>query len=275
VFTLTPGVPAAPPASGLVAAAAHPNPPERWENGISWVPERCATTYQLVPWCADAATFTHSRPGAAYNRPVGYRNADECTTLAGKPDLERARRVAQAQLPYVIARELWLGTGTKADHFTAAEATLTGQTTNAYLASSAATTVPTSSTTALVALGRLEQAALEASGGQPVMLHVPLVVGWQVAAQLFRVGQQDYTAAGNQVVFDPGYPGTGPAGQAAGATVWAYATSPVAVLTADWEFVTDDPSTVDRGSNTRVTWASTVFAALFDPCVHFATEITL
>jgi hypothetical protein len=45
--------------------------------------------------------------------------------------------------------------------------------------------------------------------------------------------------------------------------------------TGDWEFVTDDPSTVDRGKNTRVTWAATVFAALFDPCVHFATEITL
>jgi hypothetical protein len=275
VFTLTPGVPAAPPASGLVAAAAHPTPPDHWEDGISWVPERCATTYQLVPWCADAPAYTFPRPGAAYYRPVGARFADSCTTLAGKPDLERARRVAQAQLPFVVARELWSGTATKADPYTTAETTLTGQTGNAYLAAPTAVVVGGSAASPLAALGRLEQAALEASGGQPVMLHVPLAVGWGVAANLFRVGQHDFTASGNQVVFDGGYLGTGPAGQAAGGTVWAYATSPVAVYTADWQFITEDPQTVLKVKNTRTTWAATVFAALFDPCVHLATEITV
>ena len=271
MFTPTQGVPAAPPAYGLVASAVRPTI-DRWENGLAWVPERCGATYQLVPLCdAPAAGYEADRPGAAYYQPVGHRVADECSTMGGRPDLDRARRVAEATGPFAIARELWAGDLTKVDGYE-----IGGQTRhNAYLASSAADVVGVGAGGPLGALGQLEAAALDASGGQPIMLHLPVAASWLVAAALFRVGQALYTAAGNLVVVDGAYPGTGPAGQAAGATVWAYATSPVAVLTSPWEFVTDDPSTVDRDINTRTTWAQRVFAATFDPCVHLATEIIL
>jgi hypothetical protein len=84
-----------------------------------------------------------------------------------------------------------------------------------------------------------------------------------------------YTLAGNVVVADPGYPGTGPAGQAVGATAWAYATSPVQVLLSPLSPITDDSVVVDRAVNTRTVWAARVFAATWDPCVHLATEITI
>jgi hypothetical protein len=141
------------------------------------------------------------------------------------------------------------------------------------VASLDATVVPASADP-VTAFGQLEQAALEASHGQPVMLHVPVAVSWQLALSLYRVGGQLLTPAGNVVVIDGGYTGSGPAGQAPGATVWAYATAPVAVLMSPITFI-DGTEAVDRQTNNRTVWGSRVFAATFDPCVHLATEITL
>lgn len=276
MFTPIEGVRAAPPAYGLVASAAPlPTTPERWQDGLAWVPERCGTAYQLVPLCDEPATgYEPPRPGAEYVQPVGLRIADECSTLSGPVDEDRVRRVAEAQFPFAVARELWDGEGTQADPYTVVVGGTPNQT-NAYLASSAADVVGLSAAEARVAIGRLEQAALESSDGQPVYLHLPVTVLPQLHGYVRAVGTQLLTLAGNTVVADGGYPGTGPAGQAAGATVWAYATAPVAVLASAWEFVLDDPSTVDRSVNTRTVWASRVFAAIWDPCVHLATEITL
>jgi hypothetical protein len=271
VFATAPGVPAAPSAYGLVASAVRPTPPARWEQGLAWVPERCGTSYQLIPWCTEPAEYEAPRPGAAYYRPVGLRIADECSTLGGAADLDRARRVADAQAPFAIARELWTGAGSLADPYEVSGV----EQSNAYLASPDATVVGSGAIEPLVALGRLEQAAMEASHGQAVMLHIPLLVSWSVAGALFKVGQTFVTAAGNVVIADGAYLGTGPNGETVGSTVWAYATSPVAVLASDWQLTTADPQTVDRSTNTRTTWAERVFAATFDPCVHLATEIEI
>jgi len=271
MFANVPGVPAAPPASGLVASAVRPTL-DRWELGLAWIPERCGTEYRLVPVCdVPEVGYEGSRPGAAYYQPVGLQFADECSTLNGPADLDRVRRVVEAQTPYAIARELWTGDLGATDPYTPPGGVSQS---NAYLASPDAEVVGTGPAAALVALGQLEQAALEASHGQPVMLHVPVAVSWQLAPSLFRVGQQLLTAAGNVVVADAGYPGSGPAGQQPGTTVWAYATAPVAVLTSPVTFI-DGPAAVDHATNTRTVWGSRVFAATFDPCVHLATEITL
>jgi hypothetical protein len=280
VFATVPGVPATPPTSGLVASAVRPDPADLpgWEDGLAWVPERCGSAYQLVPRCADApGGFVPSRPDAAYHQPVGLRVADECTTLAGPLDLERARRLAEAVTPFAVAREAWSGTGTLADLYPADVVAITGgQNANARLASAAATEVGASAASARVAIGRLEQTAVETSRGQQVHLHVPIRLLPQLDGYVFRgPGGVLYTLAGNVVVADPGYPGTGPAGQAVGATAWAYATSPVQVLLSPLSPITDDSVVVDRAVNTRTVWAARVFAATWDPCVHLATEITI
>lgn len=270
MFSNVQGVAAAPPASGLVASAVRPTV-DRWETGLAWIPERCGTTYQLVPICDEpAAGYVAPRPGAAYYQPIGLRVADECSTLGGSVDLERVRRVAEAQAPFAIARELWGGALTQVDTYLVNGVA----TSNAYLASADADTVGAAAAAARVGIGRLEQAALETSHGQPVYLHVPVVLLPQLHGYVRAIGQQLVTLAGNTVVADGGYPGTGPAGEAAGATVWAYATSPVSVLMSSLE-IEDDPSSVDHTVNTRTVWTSRVFAATWDPCVHLATEITL
>ena len=271
MFANTAGVPAAPPVSGLVASAGPPPTIDRWESGLAWIPERCASTYQLVPIC-DEPTVEYEAPraGAAYYQPVGLRIADQCSTMGGPADIERIRRVAEAQTPFAIARELWDGELTQADEYTVGGSLVS----NAYLASSAAEEVGTGAAEARVAIGRLEQAALETTHGQPVMLHVPVAVLPQLHGHVRTVGSTLVTLAGNVLVADGGYPGTGPAGEPAGATVWAYATSPVTVLTTPL-VVIEDPDAVDPQTNTRTVWAQRVFAATFDPCVHLATEITL
>lgn len=271
MFTTIPGVAAAPPTRGLVASAVRPMF-TRWEQGLAWVPERCASTYQLVPWCAEPAEgYVSPRADAVYYRPVGLRVADECSTLGGPVDVDRVRRVAEAQTSYAIARELWLGTLTQADPHEVDGADAT----NAYLAFEDAEVVGASAADHGVGVGRLEQAAMEATHGQQVMIHVPVILLPQLADTVSPEGNKLITRAGNILVGDAGYPGTGPEGQAPGATVWIYATPPVVVLTSPWVIDVDDASTVDRATNTRTVWASRVFAATFDPCVHFATEITL
>ncbi len=272
MFTPTAGVPAAPPALGLVAAAARPTL-DRWEQGLAWVPERCGTSYQLVPLCADPTDYEAPRPGAAYYQPVGVRLADECTTLGGPLDEERVRRIAEAQTPFAVARELWTGEGSAGEPYL-----IPGDNQpriNAALATDAADTIGTGPASARVAIGRLEQAAVEAAHGQQVYLHVPIAVLPQLDGYLTRRGQVLYTLADNVVVADAGYPGTGPEGETAGATVWAYATAPVQVLISPLSAIAIDRDTVTARTNTRTAWAERLIAATFDPCLHFATEIEL
>lgn len=271
MFNIVPGVPAAPPASGLVASAA-PQPPglDAWEQGFAWIPERCGASYRLVPWCDEPdGAFNPGAPGAAYGRPVGLEVAERCSTMNGQVDRERIRRAAEALTPFAIARELWEGDLTTTDPFQ-----VSGQPrTNAHLASAAADIV-SAGVSVLDGFGRLEQAAMEASLGQPVMIHVPIRLLPRLADTCRHVGQTLITHAGNTLVADAGYPGTGPAGQAVDDTLWIYATAPVVVLMSSIAWI-DDSSSVDHAINDRVVTGQRLIAAPFDPCVHLAAEITI
>lgn len=272
MFANVPGVAAAPPTFGLVASAERPQL-DGWEDGLAWIPERCGTTYQIVPRCDVPAAYDRPRPGAAYYQPFMVRFADECTTLSGPVDTARVRRLVEAQSPFAVARELWTGDASGDDPYVivAGDAEMT----NPALASADADIVGGAPASVEVGIGRLEQAALEAANGQQIYLHIPIVLLPQVQAYLHRVGNVLYTMAGNVVVADGGYPGTGPAGEDVAATAWAYATSPVAVFLSPVELDDDDPQVVDRDTNTRTVWGHRMAAATFDPCVHLATEITL
>lgn len=271
MFANVPGVPAAPPATGLVASAVPPPPGiVGWEQGFSWIPERCGASYRLAPWCEEPdGEFTPGSPGGAYYRPVSLEVAESCSTLNGRFDRERFSRTVEAVAPYAVARELWEGELTQDDEYD-----VRGEPrTNAYLASPAADIVGTAAAP-LVAFGRLEQEAMQASGGQAVMIHTPVMLLPRLGDAFRHVGQTLITHAGNVLVADAGYTGTGPAGQAVGATTWMYATAPVVVLMSSVA-IDDDPSSVDHATNTRTVWGRRVIAAAFDDCVHLAAEITI
>lgn len=274
MFVTVPAVLAAPPTTGLVASAQRPpDDGTRWETGLAWVPERCGLTYQLLPLCSasDPGAYTPERGAASYHRPVGVRFATECSTMGGELDTERARRMAEATTPFVIARELWDGALGQTDPYTVGGVSLT----NRRLASTTATVVGSGGSELLYGLGRLEQVAVEATRGQRVMLHIPVRLAAKLADFGRRVGSDFLTRLDNLIVADAGYPGTGPAGQAVEPTAWAYATPLVQVRMSPLAVVTDPSQTVDRARNTVTVWAERVFAATFDPCAHFATEITL
>jgi hypothetical protein len=274
VFEPVQGVLAAPPTTGLVASAERPpDTGQRWEQGFSWIPERCGTGYQLVAWCttSNPGTYPPPHPTGVYYRPPGVRFAQQCTTLGGEPDTERLRRTAEATTPYVIARELWDGALGATDSWTIAGTTHTNQ----RLADPTATTVTSPATILRDDLAALEHAAVEASRGQRVMLHVPTLVTGSLGEYVRRVGQDLLTRQDNLVVVDAGYPGTGPNAETVGATAWAYATSMVQIRVSPLEVITDPTQTVDHTTNTVTAWAERVFAATFDPCVHFAVQITI
>lgn len=274
LFATTQGVLARPPTTGLAASSPPaPDDGDRWTTGIAWVPERCGADYQLVAWCSpdDLDAFAEQRTSGAYYRPVGARFKDECSTLGGELDTERLRRTAEASTPFVVARELWTGTKSQDDSWTAQSVTYS----NAYLASPDADEVGSGGTSLLRGLAALEQAAMEATRGQQVMIHLPVLLNGGLAEYVRRVGNLLLTRQDNVVVVDAGYPGTGPNGETVGATAWAYATPPVQVRTSGLQFVIAPGQTVDRATNTVTTWAERIFAAFFDPCAHFATEITI
>lgn len=272
MFANAPGPPAAPPATGLVASAARPTI-DRWELGLAWQPERCGVGYRLASWGCDTTPpgYVPPRLGSAYYRPVSLDVADECSTLGGDLDTARLLRLIEAVTPYAVARELWLGEATRDDPYTPPRGV---EQTNPYLASAAADVVGGTPAEARAAVGRLEQAALEETRGQQVMLHVPVAALPHLDGYVRPVGAQLITLAGSVLVADAGYPGTGPAGQPAGATAWAYATPPVQVLLST-PAVIDDPAATTSRVNTRTVLASRMVAAVFDPCALLATEITL
>lgn len=274
MFATAQGVLAAPPTTGLVASAPPaPDDGVEWEKGIAWVPERCGADYQLLSWCSadDPDAYAEQRTGGAYYRPPGARWKHECSTLGGALDEEQLRRIAEASTSFVIARELWTGTKGQDDSWTVQGVTYS----NAYLASSDAIEVGSSGSALLVGLAALEHAAMEAALGQQVMLHLPILMTAGLAEYVRRVGNRLLTRQDNIVVVDAGYPGTGPAGETVGATAWAYATAPVQVRISPIEVLSVPGQTVNRGSNVVTAWAERVFAATFDPCVHFAKEITI
>lgn len=240
---------------------------------MSWIPESSGSGYQLVPWCtvSNPASYTPARYSGTYYRPPGVRFAQQCTTLGGELDTEKLRRVAEATTPFVIARELWDGALGQTDSWVLYGVTYTNQ----RLADPTAVTVTTTSTALRDKLAALEHAAVTANRGQNIMIHLPVLASGSLLDYVRRVGPYLLTNQDNRVVIDAGYPGTGPNGEAVGATAWAYATSLVQVRVSPLEMITDPGQTVDRATNTVTAWAERVFAATFDPAVHYTIQITV
>lgn len=259
-----------------LAASALPAPEgedsRHWQEGMAWRSELCPQ-FEVVDPCVDlTGEPADSTDKIVYYHPVGYRVRDYCTTLSVAFDLERVRRRAEAVSSFAAAQELWTGTATQANPFTSPAGS--GQV-NAYLASTDAEVITTTVTDPMEALGLLEERARQAMGGTQCFLHVPVRIATQLGAQIRRVGNLLYTQTDAVIVADPGYPGLGPGETDPTAPgVWCYATGPVSLRLADIA-LTEEPvsATINRSTNRREVWADRMFAATFDPCVHFACQI--
>lgn len=194
---------AKPPTTGLVASSAVTPSDGDWVRGMSWRPEQCITFQGFSPCENLAGVPDEADADIVRYFPPGFRVRDECTTLTRARDAERVRRQAEAITSYVIAHELWTGELTEA-----APATVDGSPyVNPYLADGNATVVDTPDDLA-TAIGVLEEAAMQASRGQQVYIHMPVHMLPPVS-HLRRVGNLVYTAADNVIVADAGYTGRG------------------------------------------------------------------
>lgn len=260
---------AAAQSSANLLTSAPPDNSGDWENGISFIGETCPTLEVFDP-CAETDTMDGTPAGVTFLSPLGYRLTSECSTLGVDRDaaIQRIARQAQAVASYALARELADGAGTLAAPF---DVTATGETaiTNPFLSDGNAEEL-TAATSLLQGLGALEQAARDKTKGQRVFLHIPIVIATQVAASLFKVGNELRTATDAVVIADAGYTGRGPAGNQAG--VWGYATGPVFTRLSSVSTMNDPAMTVDRRTNRQQVWADRLFVVGYDPCASVAIK---
>lgn len=208
--------------------------------------------------------------GTVYYLPQALRVEDRCKTLGGLQLITEAsiKRQTEAATSYVVARELWTGDLSDSQPYDTPEDV---GVVNARLASVSATVVGAGAAHAPNhALGLLEQEARRAAVGQDVWIHVPVEV-FELFTDLEQRGGAWFTRSGARIIADPGYLGTEPDGDLPADRRWMYATGPVQVRLGS---ITTDAFTHWQTNEYTVN-GERMFAATFDPCVHFGIAVAL
>jgi hypothetical protein len=201
-----------PPRISLLTSAELITPTtERWYNGFFLQNEGCEDSgvYLVCPAAdADPKDYTAGGVNEEYQPWVLYSTYRCSTYPSGHDFYGRAERKLLAAEAAVLENQLWAGTV---------------QTGNPYLADTP-TTIPLTATSAKDAFAVLEQELGELSAARG-MIHVrPQVLHALLEAQVVRrEGNVYLSPMDNFVVPGRGYPGTGPASEAVGATEWMYA----------------------------------------------------
>lgn len=214
-------VQAAPPTTGLVAAAQ--TPPDgnvRWQAGFAWRSERCPAATGFDP-CSSTQGPAAGSDGddINYYRPVAFRVLDECSTRIRDYDQDRVRRQALAVTSWMVARELEQGTITRVNPYAIPPFTdETPTNVNAYLAQASGGQLVAGEHTPKVALGLLEEAARDAQLGMDPFIHVAPRFLPLLGDDVEREGNLLRTKTGARVVVDAGYTGGGPFGSATAET---------------------------------------------------------
>lgn len=196
----------------LVAAAITPQDNVRWQEGVSWRPERCPEGRTFDPCGSEFEdpAVGDGDDGLAYYRPTAFRLEDHCSTRSGRgPEGQaRVRRQAEAASSFFAARELETGAQTLLNPYDTPFGV--GQS-NAYLASPAAEVIP-GVWEMTAGVGMLEETARRAALGLNVFIHMPVRIAEQIsgAGGLSAEGPLLRTRTGARVVADTGYTGRGP-----------------------------------------------------------------
>jgi hypothetical protein len=255
-------VPASAPSTGLLASAYRPSDNARWESGFSWRPERCTAYDSFNPCVAHTKNPASNGTTLVNYVPNGFVVKDECMLQDGRRDPQRVIRQAEAITSRVMAEELWTGAISTANPATIDDAPHVNQ----FLDDGTATAVAGTFNDYETALAALEAAAMDASNGMQVFLHIPVNWVLPIGDLLVRRGNLLYTPLDNVVVADAGYP----IGNE------AFATGTVSARVSDIEVLGagNDAQTISRLTNRETLLAERLFAAYYDPCVHFSVTVT-
>lgn len=263
--TIVPAPPLSPPAFGLLAAATvidHED--ERFLNGITFAPENCADVEIIDAVCGpgDAKPTGLNRAGWEEYEPFLLIGRDSCSTFGWQTaDYEaRARRHLAARESDGVEEEFWTG------------ALLPD---NPRLAGPASVAVGTG-LSPRAGLAALVQGLADRNVGRGMIHARPYLVEVWGAEGLLRVEQNRLvTWTGHTVVAGQGYPGTGPAGEAVGATEWAFATDPVVVHRGPVRTYPGSLAEATNKTNNTVEFrAERGYAPIRGTCAHVHASIT-
>lgn len=209
-----------PTISLLTSAEIIPIEGNRWESGFDLVNEGDEIAdVQVIADCIVPNDLARSVEGTGVNEsyvPFLIFATDKCSTFPAKRDFfGRAERKLLAAEASILERQLWdafyqTGQPHLADGAGASNVTAT-------------TTIATTTSSAAEAFAILEQEMGEASATRGMIHLRPLILHKLLDANVVRrVGNVYLSPMDNIVVPGRGYPGTGPTGQAIGATEWMF-----------------------------------------------------
>lgn len=261
---------------------------DRWQEEFNFVPEACGDAHVSDP-CQSVERVPDARPAPVDVKPFVVWAADRCSTFGflsnadmatagdGASDEERAQAGYEARAQRFLERcqskaisgELWEGTQAQDSGWP-----------NQFLASSDADTLTEGPEPVIDVLACLEQALAQCGCGARGMIHATrqLVTHWAALGPsiLRREGGLLLTVHDTIVVSDAGYTGTGPNGEPASDSIWAYATGMVNVRLSAIELLPARfADAVDRSLNIVDFYAQREASVFWDGCCHFAAEANL
>lgn len=275
-----------PPRVSLISSADAVTSPNdnHWESGFIAETDGCDTvsTFKVCPPESASKDITASGGSISYKPYVLYAT-DKCSTY-GSEDRDfygRAQRKLLSGESAALERILWDGNPDELNlnPFLSDGAGDYNSTSTSGLSSAAATqTIVTAVNDPELALAILEQAMSDCSSARGMIHLRPQALHQLITKRVVhREGNVWLSPLDNIVVPGRGYPGTGPTGQAVGATEWMYG-HPGIVQIRRGEVVrvgeNDKASQVNRGWNDREVIVERVAHVALDPsCCVFAIQI--
>lgn len=255
---------------GLFSALSlRPQGSDRWESGARWEPLTCAKADGIGQYQAPPTSTTGLPKNLAGNLPANGLATPftvyghfTCSPVGWTQAAAQEQAVAHLlnREEYAVEAAFWTGS---LGNLPSLQLPGTG---NGYPATA---TVGTGTTDIVGGLGLLEDYIGDNYGSLGV-IHVTRATALAGIARLALVtsGGRLTTALGTPVVAGSGYPGTGPAGQAAAAgTQWAFASPALLGYRSEvFDSSNGGNDLFDRGLNTMYAVAERSYLLGFDPC---------
>lgn len=264
------------PANGLILASTTiDDNNDRWLDGTTWAPEIKGDAV-LRALCTDAVSpnplpGTNTHGAASVYEPFEVWTQDTCSAIGLDADeyQARAERAIAAKAEKAVSGEFWTGALTPSNFHLASA-----------VADGSVTVLGGGPLARKLAMATLVQGLADANVGRGfIHCSVALAELWADDGVLERDGNRLVTRAMRHVIVPGmGYLGTGPNGQAAGVTQWAYGT--------DWVTIRRGPviaapgpdklqEAVDVKTNTATFRAHQAYTIELNGHAKVAAEVTI
>lgn len=272
--TRVPAPLAAAPRFGLLASIPTTNDIARWETGITYVPEGCASGENFGEFCEVPQEITDgTTPDAVEWDPYVLSVNELCSTFSGPMDYltGRVERLLNQDTERQLGAELWDGTVAQSTTPVLANTWLADDSDPNFVQLDNGAVDP------LDALACLEQYLASNNGGQQGVIHatVQTAAYWESLRLVYKSGAKCYTYKDTLVVTSPGYTGNSPDGITSTGNVWAYATDLPRIFLGGVQMYDRPIQAVDRSQNTVQIVAQRFALVEWQRCRHAGIQINI